>query len=80
MYKTHDTRTTAQPDPSWYSLGVDITGALHSLWHGLARPHRERQTIARLKRFDDHLMHDIGISRFEIEEIVCLGTPVARKI
>jgi len=80
MHSMHDIQITAQPDPSWYSLGVDITGALHSLCHALARPHRERQAIARFRRFDDHLMQDIGISRFEIEEVVRLGVPAVRKI
>jgi uncharacterized protein YjiS (DUF1127 family) len=61
-------------------LGADVSGAVHSLCNAFARPHRERQAIARFRRFDDHLMQDIGISRFEIEEVVRLGVPAARKI
>ena len=49
-------------------------GALSQLfsacWDGIARHFVRRAAVARLRKFDDHLLRDIGLERSQIEAAV----------
>jgi uncharacterized protein YjiS (DUF1127 family) len=52
--------------PNWSAW---ITSNLAKLWSRLLHEHESRQVRAALAALDDRTLKDIGISRYEIEEI-----------
>lgn len=43
---------------------------LSACWDGIARHFIRRRAVARLRKFDDHLLRDIGLDRSQIEAAV----------
>ncbi len=44
-------------------------GQLFALFIGDAFPKRQRTSLAMLEELDDHVLKDIGITRFQIQEM-----------
>jgi uncharacterized protein YjiS (DUF1127 family) len=55
------------------SLAEFILEALTTLGGNIERAVRRRRDLRQLAEMDDHLLHDIGISRSEIEHAVRYG-------
>ncbi len=48
-------------------------GLVTRLWVALAQAHRVRRDTRHVLAFSDHLLHDLGLSRDEVERAVRMG-------
>lgn len=54
--------------------------ALSRLWTWLRARHRNRSGIRDLEALDDHMLHDIGLTRSEVEHAVHFGRPLGNEV
>jgi uncharacterized protein YjiS (DUF1127 family) len=62
------------------SAGGSLTRFLRRLWERHISECRIRRQISHLQNCDDRMLHDIGISRWEIEAIVRGGRSAAQGV
>ena len=60
--------TTARPEVT--KRPGAFTQLFSACWIGIARHFIRRAAVARLRKFDDHLLQDVGLDRSQIEAAV----------
>ena len=68
MAQVHQIPTCMAPNRPAANWGAAVAGALLRVADRFGRYHRRSQERRALYRMDDHLLHDIGISRADVEQ------------